>query len=429
MAAPTADTLSVPAGTAVVYGGRAGGAAAPFTVRADGIWTWFTAPEAIQLGDYLYVGWVDSTGKCGATQVHIPTQAVKQFDLSSAIEIDDHNNASMLRLSDGRIVFFFGTHNDQLTRYRIYDGSGDFADAASWGAVVTFGMGQGPYSYPNPCRLSNDPTRSWLFQRRWTDGTANSRALAYRSIVNLGDAGAVWGAYNDVVKRSNFAPYWRLTYDGVGRVHVAITDGHPQQGQISLYHLYGDIGVGGAIAWFKSDGAPISASLPMAPTDASLVYDGSVTRCWVSDCAIGPDARPRILYMRYPGNDGYAIEYWHARWTGAAWVSSKVTDDGAGLYGAERYYHGGLRFDANDVARVYLSAPISGVRHVQEWRSADSGATWSMQRALTSGGTAGTPLRARPVSPRTHDGRISVLWWEGQYTSYTSFMTDLKGAG
>jgi hypothetical protein len=133
--------------------------------------------------------------------------------------------------------------------------------------------------------------------------------------------------------------------------------------------------------------------------------------------------------MRYPGNNGSQIEYWHARWTGSAWSLNKITDDCAGLYSPEIFYHGGMAFDRADPTRVYLSAPISGVRQVQEWRTSDAGATWAKHRDLTSGGTAGTPLKARPVGVFNGDGRIRVLWWEGRYTSYTNYDTLIKAAG
>ena len=429
MATPTADTLTVPAGTAVVYGGRAGGAAAPFTVRADGIWTWFTAPEAIQLGDYLYVGWVDSTGKCGATRLHIPTQAAQHFNLSAALEVDDHNNASMIALPDGRQVWFYGIHNDTAFRYRIWNGTGPFDQASSWTAEQLRGTGQGPYSYPKPLLFSGDASgKLWAFWRRWTDGGGGTRSLAYRTCAGITGSSDTWSAYTDVLIESGARPYVMARHDGVTTLHVIVSSAHPNEATyISLHHFKGVLDGSGAMTWRDSADSLIAAPFGIAST--TRIDDGGNMKRWISDCGIGADGHPRALWMRYPNNNGTAIEYWHSRWTGSSWVATKLTDDGGGLYSAEQYYHGGLRFDANDCTRVYLSAPISGVRQVQEWRTADEGATWSRHRTITSGGTAGNPLRLRPVSPRGHDGRIALLWCEGSYTSFTSYLTDIKGAG
>jgi hypothetical protein len=106
-----------------------------------------------------------------------------------------------------------------------------------------------------------------------------------------------------------------------------------------------------------------------------------------------------------------------------------VTDDGGGLYAGEQYYHGGLRFHHGDVTRVYLSAPVSGVRQIQEWRTSNNGAAWSSFRQITTGGTAGTPLKFRPVGVKGGDGRINLLWCQGTYTSFTNYSTALHAAG
>jgi len=154
-----------------------------------------------------------------------------------------------------------------------------------------------------------------------------------------------------------------------------------------------------------------------------LVYDGSATRCWAYDLTIDSNGRPRALYCRYPGNSGAQIEYWHARWTGSAWVSHKITDDGAGLYTPEVYYAGGVSFDANDPNTVYLSAPISGVRQIQRWTTPDNGATWALAQVYTEGGLAGDPLKFRPYSPRRWANGPRVLWLDGRYTTFTDYDT------
>lgn len=402
-----------------------------FTVQADGIWTWFTRPEALQVGNRLYIGWVNKGGTCGATQLDLTTMTLRHMNLSAVgLEIDDHNNTSFVVLPNGHIAAFYGAHNDSRFRYRIYNPAGAFDSAASWTTEQARGSGSGPYSYPNPIRFSQDSPRCWLFSRRWTTGDGGTRALSYRTVTDLTTAAPhSWSVHTDVYRRTGWIPYWRTAHDGVRRVHFAITDGHPVQGQTSLYHFYGELNGSNVMQWFKSDGVQIVDALPLGPASLTQVYDGSSVRCWVSDIVIDADGRPRILWMRYPGNNGTQIEYWHSRWTGSTWSNAKITDDGAGLYTPEVYYHGGLAFDRQNVDRVYLSAPISGVRQIQEWRTTDNGATWSQQRVITSGGSAGNPLRARPIGVVGGDGRVRVAWWEGRYTTFEDYDTSIKASG
>lgn len=416
------DYYSVPSG-GDLYAGLP--PPAPVQLVADGIWTWFTMPSAVYRNGATYIMAVDSAGTCRIHKYVHATQVTTSFSLSSTgLEIDDHNNGSLQFLSDGRIIAWYGKHNDDSgLRYRV---STNPEDISAWSAEQVRGGGAGNVSYPNPVVFSQGGPE-YIFFRRNRNGGAD-RSLCYRTSPDFADLPATISAYQDVwASPVGDTPYWRLASDGVNTLHIAATDRHPVQGQSSLYHFSLRLDGSDEPEYFKSDGTEITASLPLGPSDATLVYDGSGTKCWVSDIAIDGDGRPRILYMRYPGNDGSAIEYWHARWTGSEWVRHKITDDGAGLYSGEAYYHGGLSFDSQDVNLVYLSAPISGVRQVQRWRTADDGATWAQQRVLTTGGTAGSPLRIRPVSPVGHDGTLPVIWPEGTYGSYTSFSMSVWG--
>jgi hypothetical protein len=429
VAAPRNNSYSVASGDGV-YAGRARPPVPPFEVTADGIHTWFTRPEAIRIGAFIYSGSVSSDGRCRAHQINQATQQVKTFDLSGVLEVDDHNNSSVLPLSDGRIAFFFGSHNDAQYKYRTYNGTGDFASSASWTTAENRGTGNGPYSYPNPIQFSQDAPRVWLFKRRWIDGGGGTRRLAYRTATSLLTAPPhTWSAFVDVYGVAGRIPYWRTATDRVNRVHFAMTNGHPVEGQTSLGHFYGQLDGSSVMRWYRTDGTEITASLPFTFADITQVYDGSAVRCWVSDCAIGADGHPRILWMRYPGNNGSQIEYWHSRWTSSIWVSHKITDDGAGLYAGEQYYHGGLCFDRMDSSKVALSAPISGVRQIQEWSTSDSGATWSKLRDITTGGTAGNPLKFRPFGVENHDGGVRFIHAEGDYDTFVSYLTSQRGWG
>jgi hypothetical protein len=392
---------------------------------ADGIWTWYTDPRARVIGDYLYTMAVTSVGTCKIHRTNLNTAATTSFSLSTAgLEIDDHDNGSINELANVRLLACYGKHNDTAgVRYKISDAAGDIS---AWSTEQTVGAGAGPFSYPNPFRFPNSGDRIWLTYRQGGGG-GPAPSLSFRTCDDIETVPATtWSGETDVYKNAGFTPYWKLCQDG-NKLHVACTNLHPVQGQSSLYHFYLEIDGSGAIGAFKSDGTDITGSLPLGPANITQIYNGSSVKAWVADCAVGSDGHPRVLWMRYPGNDGSAIEYWHARWTGSAWTTHKITDDGAGLYSPEVYYPGGLSFDANDADHVFLSAPVSGKRQIQEWRTDDDGATWGKFRDITTDSAAGQ--RLRPYSPPGHDERLSVIWFDASnYTTFTNYNAAIWGS-
>lgn len=429
-ALPTARPVAIPK-RAPLLGRRRTAPAQDFvfTVTADGVWTWFTMPEAVQVGNYVYAGSVTSDGRCRAHRINADTGATETFDLSGVLEVDDHNNASVLVMGDGRIAFFYGMHNDPVFRYRIWSGSGDFTSSGTWSTAQARGDNQGPYSYPKPVMFSADPTvgRVWLFSRRWAG--ADTRTLSMRNTATLTASSDPWSSYTDVLAETGQRPYIVMRSDGLSTLHVAATSAHPNEATFTtVRHFKGVLNGSGALQWYDSAGTEIGASLPFGISSATRIDDGGDRKRWVSDIAIGPGGHPWALWMRYPNNDGTAIEFWVSVFNGTAWNAYKITDDGGGLYSGEQFYHGGLRFNRSDPTKVYLSAPISGVRQVQEWRTADGGATWARYRQITSGGTAGTPLKFRPVGVENGDGRVNLLWLQGTYTTYNNYSTALLAA-
>jgi hypothetical protein len=396
-----------------------------FQIAADGIWTWFTDPRARVVGDQLFTMAVDSAGTCRIHATDLTDATTSSFSLSSTgLEIDDHNNGSINVLSNGKLLAFYGKHNDDYFRYRVSSSAGDIS---AWSAEQARGTAQGPYSYPNAFQFANAGTSRWFLFYRQGSGGGAAPSLSYRTCDDIETFPATtWSSEVDVYFMTGYTPYWKLAHDGENRLHVVCTNIHPVQGQSSIYHFYIDCDGSGVLHYYQSDGTEIT-SPPFVASEFTPVYDGSTTKAWISDITIDNNGHPRVLWMKYPGNNGSAIEYWHARWTGSAWTNHKITDDGAGLYSPEVYYHGGMCFDSTNPAAVFLSAPVSGKRQIQEWRTSDSGATWAQHRAITTDSASGQ--RLRPYSPRDHDARLSVIWFEGTYTTFTSYSTKVMGAG
>lgn len=400
---------------------------APYAVNSNAIWTWFGQPIALRVGDVTFAGGVSSAGTISADIIdHASGNAVSTVQLSStALEADDHDQPQFCVLPSGNIVATYGKHNDDASRIRRCTNPSDPGNPASWAAEAWVGsVSQGMFSYPSPFVFPADNSKLYVIARRWVLGSSTTRALSFRSATSYDSASPTWTLSTDLYKVANRIPYWKLKQSG-SALHVAITDMHPVEGQSSLFY-FKLVHNGSSLEARKADGTLIGAAFPITSTDCDLVADGTTTRVWVLDVTEGTDGHPRILYTRYPGNDGSAIEYWHARWTGSAWTLTKIADDGAGLYSPEVYYPGGGCFNSTNHLRVCLSLPVSGVRQIVEYETSDE-STWTVRRQITSGGTVGNPLRMRPHSPINHDGRAAYLYAEASlYASYVSFLAASK---
>lgn len=411
-------------GTGTGAGGSAVGVDGTVLVKTDAIWTWFTDPRAVHYNGATYIGWITTSGSVGVSRFVHATQTVTSFTLSVNLQADDHNNPAIHILPDGRIAAFYCKHNDAGGhRYRI---STNPEDISAWGAETLISSGITlPVTYANPRRLSQDPSRLWLFYRAGA-GASTDNGLHYKTTTDLAAWDAQVAVWKNVVGGA-VTPYYKIIDDGVKRIHFVATDRHPVGGQSSVYHWYMELDGSNIPHWYTTDGTEIVSALPHGPSVATLVSDGSTVRRWIWDIALDAAGNPRILGTRYPNNDGTDIRYMLWRWTGSAWAETEICPDGTGLYSPEIYYAGGLCFDSLDCNRIYLSAPISGVREIQEWQSLDNGATWAKLRDITAGTSAGT-LNARPYSPRNHHSALGVLWWRGSYTSFTSYATNVYGA-
>jgi hypothetical protein len=425
-----ADSATIDTG-ASFWAGRDGvpTVSGSFEVVADGAWTWCdTIINAMERNGALYVQVVDSAGTNRIHKRTLSSGVTQSFQLgTTGLEIDDHNAHSFNFDPSGRIVSFYGLHNDPIFRSRR---SINPEDITSWTGESQRGTGSGPYAYHHLTRLSQMPSRLWYLCRRWIDGSGTTRTCAVRTsdtIDALSDANYPgtnpWSNYTDIWRYDGHIPYWQIADDGVNRIHLCAIDRHPVQGQNSLYHFYMQLDGSNNMRWYQTNGTEITAPLPLGPANATLVYDGSAERCWAYDLALDSNGFPRILYCVYPGNasHGAPIEYWHARWDGSSWINSYITEDGPGLYIPEIYYAGALSFDRSDVSKICLSAPISGVRQIQEWQTSNNGLTWSMSRQITSGGSVGSPLKFRPIYVRNRSVGPRWLWLEGTYITFSNY--------
>jgi hypothetical protein len=400
-------------------------ALAAFDTGINGVWTWFTTPVSHYSNGATYFAPVDSTGNSEIHRYDHAAQTTASFTLSASPDVDDHNNGSVEILDDGRIIAYWTTHYDAAVRYRV---SSSADSVAAFGTLQSLTPPAGNVTYPVITRLSAAGGKRWLFYRN-NNGTTQDLSFRTSADFSLGAGSA--SAHVALCTTAGFTPYWRIACNDSNRIDVVLVNFHPVQGDNEVYHFYAAPNGSGDLELFRTNGTQITASLPFdIAAQCTQVVTGEVRRKWIWDIVRRPSGEVWVLWTRFMDFAGTDHRLMFSRCTSAGvWQAPvEIVAQGQYLYSGERYYSPGACFDSMDPTTIYLSAPVSGVNQIQRWRTTDSGATWTQQQVYTSGGTAGNPQRARPFSPKNHNGEVPLLWWQGRYTTYLDYDTNIWGA-
>lgn len=381
----------------------------PFASLAQrGAWCWFGDPRAIQVGAKTFTGWIDWNGDVVVAQYDNPTRTVTTHVVRPGLEVDDHDNPSVVVRPDGRILAFYSKHAGSPMYYRLSNNPGDIS---AWGGEQTV-PGTTAVTYPNPLFLSDEGHALYLFWR----AENGKPAFAVSP-----DGGATWGPVTPLLDTGpNIPSYVKYASNGRDRIHIAFTDTHPEKSATNnVYHIAYQAG-----AFYRADGSLVKTvdQLPLTPPDADLVYDATANgaRGWIWDIALDSAGQPVIAYANYPSVTNHRYRY--ARWTGSAWFTIELTGAGGSIdeSGNDPFYSGGIALDPNNPSILYLARQVGGAFELERWSTVNGGATWSVQ-TITSGSGA---KNIRPFVPRGHrPGSIGLLWLYGGYTSYTQYET------
>jgi hypothetical protein len=240
-------------------------------------------------------------------------------------------------------------------------------------------------------------------------------------------------------------------------VDFLYTDGHPRDVANSLYHMYYQGG-----SFYRTDGTLIKAyaNLPInhdTGERGSIIYQYSdaaqadpnqwipTGRAWCWETATQSNGAPVCVFtvqrddVTGSGWSNDRIYYYYARWTGTAWQKRFIAHAGRPLYSAEDDYAGGICVDPVEPNVVYLSSnaqnpfnladttnvPLSASQRYELWRgvTADGGLTFTWSQ-ITSNSTV---ENLRPYVPRRNGGEPCVLWFRGNYSTYTSYSGAIVG--
>lgn len=409
MASPVGDSYSTESGGVIAAGIAL--SLPVTTLVSSGIWCWFSDPEAVYYNGNTYIGWVNSTGSIGVSKFNHATLEVTHATLHASLQVDDHANPTVTIRPDGRLLVCYCAHPDTVMRYRI---STNPEDISAWEAAATIAVGSVSYNHTH--RLS-ESGRTYLSYRSGSSGTRPHMRVFST------DDGQTWGSAANWIYAVNDRPYVKTTSNNVDRIDFLFTADHPNEGIAHVYHCYMRVEAG-VERFYKSDGTYIGASV--TPADCTLIYDASTVNAWVWDIQYGADGHPRVLFVTYPTMNNH--QYHFSRWTGTEWTAPvMIVDSGTGLYAGEPYYSGGCCFDSGNLNTVFASVRgATATWEIQEFKTSDNGASWSKSRDLTTG----SPKRnCRPVSPKNRNPKLKVLWWKGDYFSYTAYGTSILGAG
>jgi BNR repeat-containing family member len=415
----------------------------------DGAYTWFNDERAILHQGSLYAGYVKANGQYGVTRRNLTTGENSHMIISTTTsqQQDDHNNPSITELPDGKLMVLYSKHISGNQFYKRISKVALPTTSADWGDEVIIST-PAANTYSNAYSLSSE-NKIYNF----------SRCINFNPTLTLFSAdGTTWGTPTQLLGTGSGStrPYPRYCSNGVDRIDLIYTDGHPRDVDNSVYHLYYKNG-----GLYKTDGTLIDtlANIPLdhdAGKRGNVVYQYNASawgasngpndwipagRGWTWDVQYGKEGKPVCVFQVQVGTDSTwstsRIYYYYARWTGSSWQKRFIAQAGRGIYAAESDYGGGMCLDPEDPRIVYISTnaaspfsladinnvPLNTNSRFEIWRgiTLDGGLTFTWT-AVTQNSTADN---LRPIVPVRHAQTECLMWFNGTYNTYTSFTTRL----
>jgi hypothetical protein len=406
------------------------------TLTTDGAWCWFSDPRAIYTKEgSIVTGWVTRSGDIIAASLDPKSGRSHSKKLYTQLEIDDHDNPAFLELPDHRILTQYTWHGGSKKGMGVIQNTTlKPNDIATFSDSVVF-KPQTPellekfkretYTYANPFLLSAEANKVFSFGR-WIGFKPN--------FITSTDHGQTWSDPKVIITSKeldiNNRPYVKYFSDGISKIHLIFTDGHPNnEPSNSVYYCYYEKG-----AFWRADGSRIADTdqLPFHPSDASIVYKASpeTGKAWIFDIVIDQKGRPVVAYTRYPTNEKH--QYYYAVFDGKKWNDHHLIDSGKwfpqtpeGKREREQNYSGGLTIDPLNPSVLYFSHEINNVFEISKGETKDAGKTWKITPV-----TRNSQLdNVRPVIPRyKKKGDKTVLLWmqNKKYVHYTDYDTSIQ---
>ncbi|AXG71602.1 BNR repeat-containing family member [Kordia sp. SMS9] len=400
----------------------------------NGVWSWFSDPRAVYFeGKYkrTYAGWIDNYGDVHIGFYDHETKQIASKVIYDNLEIDDHNNPTILLDDDGRLLVFFNTHLQESSP--LYMRTSVHPEAISaWSPVRELFLNDTEkirhasvmhHTYTNPVQLSAEDGNIYLFWR----GTFLKPSYAVSS-----DQGKTWstGKILFMPEETNLqkSPYTKVYSDGVSKIHFTFTDGHPtKEAKNGLYYMYYENG-----AFYKADGQKIKeiSQLPMYQSELDVIFESDMIKSWNWDIAQDAEGNPIVTYAKFPNEETHIYAY--ATFENNQWKSYDVVNAGgwfpktrAGTTEPEPHYAGGIVLDHESPNTIYLSVKRDSIFEIEQWTTNNRGKSWNIQK-ITENSTKDNvrPFAVRGAQP---ENLLQVMWL--QNTKYMYYAHDTRGKG
>lgn len=402
----------------------------------NGAWSWFEDERAIvdRLRGRVLVGsCADGSGVGGSARsgdidlawLDVSAGRFGYFELQDRLEDDDHDTPALMVRPDGRYLAVWARHGgDSATRFRISTQPGD---PTAWSPLSTFSHGAG-VTYSNVYRM-RDTGRTYSF----------CRALNYDpNVCWSDDDGQTWSVGGKLLTEGGGGdrPYLRYTSDGAGRVHFIASNRHPRNFDNSIWHgyvendaLHDSFGNVVDANVLDGSGTPPSGLTPVFVTGTSS--NGTVMRRgWTIDCAVDAGGVVRVLFQMRANDSNQDHRLFFGRFDGTSWTTNEVCRLGGYLYWPEDDYTGLAALHPDRPDTIYVSTPIdpstnATLAHYEifEATTPNGGASWTWS-AVTSDSTVDN---LRPIVPSWDDQRTALLWFRGEYSTYTDWHAAVVG--
>jgi hypothetical protein len=399
-------------------------------LAADAAKTWFNMPTALYDSGAYFVGSISSTGDVNFHKMQ--NDVVWTERLKTALELDDHNDAAHTKLPAGRIASFYSKHATGTEGFHYSVSNTPSPDTQTFNAEVLVNNGGEGTSYSKPVYLSADGYVRNFF-RSGSSALVTMPQKMSKALATDVEAGTAAWVNSSIFQATNQRTYAHCVGNGVDRIDFFVTDGHPNEIATSVYHFYMQV-IAGVERYFKSDGTEILAALPFeVSTNATLIDDTTGGRCWNWNIKLGADGKPRVLFTKYPSSTGARgvaftdVEYWHGRWTGSAWVKTRLATGQISLYAQENHYAGGLCFDGNTTDTIYQCRVVNPTDKysLSEWTFNETTAVATKVRDIS---TDQNFHQFRPFSAVGHGDDAVVFFLYGRYTTYADYATSMRYA-
>ena len=419
-------------------------------IAPDGAWTWFNDERAIFHQGSLFTGYVKANGQYGITRYDPVAHEVFHMVISTAAsqQQDDHNNPSITVLPDGKLLAIYSKHLGGSQFYQRTSLVPLPSSIADWGPEITVAMPNN-HTYSNAYLLTGESNAIYNFSR-----CINFNPTLTKSF----DNGVTWETPQQLIEvgTNNVRPYPRYCSNHTDRIDLIYTDGHPRDVDNSIYHMFYQAG-----ALHQTDGTVVDtiANLPLdhqGGQRGSVIYQFSNAawgagqgpddwipgaRGWTWDVHYGSGGHPACVFQVQTGTDGTwatsRIYYYFARWNGTEWEKKFIAQGGRGIYAAESDYGGGMCIDPSHPNVIYISSNAANPFSLADVSNVPlrENARYELYRGVTNDGgqtftweqltTNSERDNLRPIVPENHGYDRALLWFNGTYTSYTNFDTQV----